>query len=161
HYRAAVSNGYIEDEIVHAFGGTYEGPVAPDPAEVAEWKWMPFTALAEDLTRRPELYTIWLRHYFREHYGAIAAGVENRGFGTVGVTPPPPYPPPLAGEGRVGDERARRPRSWAPTINSRKSAGVTGHRVIRTRCGRSASSMAEITAAAAGMVPTSPAPLAP
>jgi isopentenyl-diphosphate Delta-isomerase len=77
HYRAAVSNGYIEDEIVHAFGGTYEGPVAPDPAEVAEWKWMPFTALAEDLTRRPELYTIWLRHYFREHYDAIAAWMEN------------------------------------------------------------------------------------
>jgi isopentenyl-diphosphate delta-isomerase len=51
HYRAVVSNGYIEDEIVHAFGGTYEGPVGPDPAEVAEWKWMPFTALAEDLTR--------------------------------------------------------------------------------------------------------------
>ena len=72
-----VSNGYIEDEIVHAFGGTYEGPVAPDPAEVAEWKWMPFTALAEDLTRRPELYTIWLRHYFREHYDAIAAWMEN------------------------------------------------------------------------------------
>src|SRR5579871_6227398 len=42
HYRAAVSNGYIEDEVVHAFGGTYEGPVAPDPAEVSEWKWMPF-----------------------------------------------------------------------------------------------------------------------
>jgi isopentenyldiphosphate isomerase len=51
--------------------------VAPDPAEVAEWKWMPFTALAEDLTRRPHLYTIWLRHYFREHYGAIAAWMEN------------------------------------------------------------------------------------
>ena len=34
-YRAAVSNGYIEDEVVHVFGGTYEGEVAPDPAEVA------------------------------------------------------------------------------------------------------------------------------
>ena len=77
HYRAAVSNGYIEDEIVHAFGGTYEGPVAPDPAEVSEWKWMPFTALAEDLTRRPQLYTIWLRHYFRQHYDAIAAWMES------------------------------------------------------------------------------------
>src|SRR6266436_4849964 len=36
-----------------------------------------FTALAEDLTRRPQLYTIWLRHYFREHYGAIAAWMET------------------------------------------------------------------------------------
>ena len=76
-YRAAVSNGYIEDEIVHAFGGTYEGPVEPDPAEVSEWKWTPFTILADDLTRRPELYTVWLRHYFREHYDAIAAWMES------------------------------------------------------------------------------------
>src|SRR6266436_10311466 len=30
---------------------------------------------------------------------------------TAGVPPPPPYPPPLAGEGRVGEERAGRPRS--------------------------------------------------
>ena len=76
-YRAAVSNGYIEDEVVHAFGGTYEGPVAPDPAEVSEWKWAPFTALADDLTRRSELYTVWFRHYFREHYDTIAAWMER------------------------------------------------------------------------------------
>jgi isopentenyl-diphosphate Delta-isomerase len=76
-YRAAVSNGYIEDEVVHAFGGTYEGPVAPDPAEVAEWKWMPFEALTDDLARRPQLYTVWLRHYFREHYDAIAGWMKS------------------------------------------------------------------------------------
>jgi len=76
-YRAAVSNGYIEDEVVHAFGGTYEGPVAPDPAEVAEWKWMPFEALTDDLVRRPQLYTVWLRHYFREHYDAIAGWMRS------------------------------------------------------------------------------------
>jgi isopentenyl-diphosphate Delta-isomerase len=76
-YRAAVSNGYIEDEVVHAFGGTYEGPIKPDPAEVAEWKWMPFAVLTEDLTRRPEFYTVWFCLYFREHYDAIAAWMEN------------------------------------------------------------------------------------
>jgi len=72
-YRAAVSNGFIEDEVVHAFGGTYDGPVVPDPAEVSEWKWMPLPELADDLISRPELYTIWFRHYFREHDDAIAA----------------------------------------------------------------------------------------
>ena len=76
-YRAAVSNGYIEDEVVHVFGGTYEGPIVPDPAEVSEWKWMPLAELAEDLMRRPELYTIWFRHYFREHYDVIAAWMKN------------------------------------------------------------------------------------
>ncbi len=77
HYRAAVSNGYIEDEVVHAFGATYEGPVTPDPAEVSEWKWMPFAALADDMASRPELYTIWFRHYFREHSDVIAAWMKS------------------------------------------------------------------------------------
>jgi len=76
-YRAAVSNGYIEDEVVHVFGGTYEGPIAPDPAEVSKWKWMPLAELAEDLMRRPERYTIWFRHYFREHYDVIAAWMKS------------------------------------------------------------------------------------
>jgi isopentenyl-diphosphate Delta-isomerase len=77
HYRAAVSNGYIEDEIVHVFGATYEGPVVPDPAEVSEWKWVPLPNLAEDITSRPELYTIWFRHYFAAHGNAIAVWMRD------------------------------------------------------------------------------------
>ena len=77
HYRAAVSNGYIEDEVVHVFGGTYEGPIAPDPAEVSEWKWMRFAELADDLIRRPERYTVWFHHYFREHRDIIAAWMRS------------------------------------------------------------------------------------
>jgi isopentenyl-diphosphate delta-isomerase len=59
------------------FGGTYEGPIAPDPAEVSEWKWVPLAELTEDLGRRPELYTIWFRHYFGEHHDAIAAWMRG------------------------------------------------------------------------------------
>jgi isopentenyl-diphosphate Delta-isomerase len=77
HYRAAVSNGYIEDEVVHVFGCTYEGPVAPDPAEVSEWKWMPFAELVQDLAGRPEHYTIWFRHYFAGHRHDIAAWMHG------------------------------------------------------------------------------------
>lgn len=72
HYRAAVSNGFIEDEIVHAFGATYDGPIAPDPAEVSEWKWINPGALAEDLSRNPLIYTVWFRHYFRAHAEEIS-----------------------------------------------------------------------------------------
>lgn len=76
HYRADVSNGYIEDEIVHAFGGTYEGPVAPDPAEVSEWKWMAFPELWNDQFDRPEAYTVWFRHYLRAHHDIIAGWLK-------------------------------------------------------------------------------------
>ncbi len=76
-YRAAVSNGYIEDELVHVFGATYEGPIAPDPAEVEEWKWISSRDLSADLSLRPELYTIWFRHYLRTYRDDIAAWMEN------------------------------------------------------------------------------------
>lgn len=73
HYRAAVSNGYIEDEVVHVFGATYDGPVAPDAAEVSQWKWMAFDDIVDDLARMPQNYTIWFQHYFRMHRAEIAA----------------------------------------------------------------------------------------
>ena len=76
HYRAAVSNGYIEDEVVHVFGGTYEGAVTPDPAEVADWKWISLATLVDDLERHPERYSIWFRHYLREHIAEITPWME-------------------------------------------------------------------------------------
>lgn len=76
-YRAAVSNGYIEDEVVHVFGATYEGPIAPDPAEVAEWKWIAPQDLSDDLSDRPEAYTIWFRHYLHAHGDDIAAWLKT------------------------------------------------------------------------------------
>jgi isopentenyl-diphosphate Delta-isomerase len=76
-YRAAVSNGYIEDEVVHVFGGTYQGEVTPDPAEVAAWKWIALATLIDDLERRPEHYTIWFRHYLREHLAEITPWMKG------------------------------------------------------------------------------------
>jgi isopentenyl-diphosphate Delta-isomerase len=76
-YRAAVSNGYIEDEIVHVFGGTYDGEVKPDPGEVADIKWIALDALIEDIALNPEHYTVWFRHYLRAHIGEITPWVER------------------------------------------------------------------------------------
>src|SRR6185437_3782348 len=50
---------------------------------------------------------------------------------------------------------------FAAAINSKIRCGGSGVWVMRTPNGDSASSIAPITAAAAGIVPTSPAPLAP
>ena len=70
-YRAAVSDDLIENELVHAFGGTHDGPIAPDPAEVAQWKWIRFDDLAIDIRERPENYAIWFRKYVAAHGGLI------------------------------------------------------------------------------------------
>ncbi len=76
HYRAAVSNGYIEDEVVHVFGATYDGPVTPDPAEVSQWKWIALADLGDDVARHPDRYTVWFRHYLQVHAADIAAWMK-------------------------------------------------------------------------------------
>ena len=81
HYRATVSNSLIENEIVHVFGGTYDvrkdGTVAPAPEEVSDWKWMAFDELLADQAARPEQYSIWFRHYLRNHGDAIAGWMRS------------------------------------------------------------------------------------
>jgi isopentenyl-diphosphate delta-isomerase len=73
HYRAEVSDGMIEDEVVHVFGGTYDGPIAPNPGEVSEWKWMTLAELKSQMQARPDHFAVWFRHYFAQHADAIAA----------------------------------------------------------------------------------------
>jgi len=77
HYEAAVPGGLTENELVHVFGGSYDGPVAPDPAEVSEWRWLTLDALDADMRARPEAYTVWFRKYFAEHHGRIAAWLKR------------------------------------------------------------------------------------
>ncbi len=72
HYRAEVSDSLIEDEVVHVFGGRYDGPLEPDPAEVSEWRWISLPDLERDVQARPNQYAPWLHHYMRAHRVAIA-----------------------------------------------------------------------------------------
>jgi isopentenyl-diphosphate Delta-isomerase len=71
-YRAVVSDGLIEDEVVHVFGGTFDGPAKPDAAEASEWKWIALSELEKDIRARPEIYAVWFRHYLAEHGALIA-----------------------------------------------------------------------------------------
>jgi isopentenyl-diphosphate delta-isomerase len=77
HYRALLDNGFVEDEVVHAFAGAYDGPIAPDPTEVSEWRWVAFDALADDRRARPEAYAVWLQHYLDAHGDVIAGWLKQ------------------------------------------------------------------------------------
>jgi isopentenyl-diphosphate delta-isomerase len=72
HYRANVSDGLIEDEVVHVFGAIHNGPVAPEPAEVSETKWLSLAELKRDMQARPDAYAVWFRHYMNKHADMIA-----------------------------------------------------------------------------------------
>jgi isopentenyl-diphosphate delta-isomerase len=76
-YRAPVSNGLIENEIVHVFGGQFDGKPDPDPHEVMAWSWKDAADVAKDVENRPEAYTVWFQKYCREHWDALSAGPER------------------------------------------------------------------------------------
>jgi isopentenyl-diphosphate Delta-isomerase len=71
HYRASVSGELIEDEVVHVFGGRFNGTPDPDPHEVSAWRWTTPDELADDIDRRPENYTVWFREYRRRFWPAM------------------------------------------------------------------------------------------
>ncbi len=60
-YRAEMSNGFVEDEIVHVFGGRFNGIPAPNPLEVSAWRWTPYAEVGRDIDKQPEIYTVWFR----------------------------------------------------------------------------------------------------
>ncbi|HEX2534447.1 MAG TPA: isopentenyl-diphosphate Delta-isomerase [Chitinophagaceae bacterium] len=63
-YHAAVENGLIEHEFDHVFAGEYEGPVAPDGSEVADYCYREMEAIENDLQQNPARYTTWFRLAF-------------------------------------------------------------------------------------------------
>lgn len=63
-YRADLEEGLIENEYDHVLVGLFDGVPEPDPAEVAEYRWVDPSTLSLDLEEHPESYTYWFRISF-------------------------------------------------------------------------------------------------
>lgn len=72
-YRAAVGGGLIEHEVVDIFiaDAAETLKLAPNPAEVADVRWIDLYDLAAEVQRWPERFTPWLRIYLEEHKDRI------------------------------------------------------------------------------------------
>jgi isopentenyl-diphosphate delta-isomerase len=72
-YRAAVGGGLVEHEVVSLFvaEASEDLRLSPDPAEVAETRWIDLAALRREIAAGPERFTPWLRIYLAEHGGQI------------------------------------------------------------------------------------------
>jgi isopentenyl-diphosphate delta-isomerase len=53
-------SGLTEHEFDHVLIGSAEGDPAPDPAEVAEWRWVELDDLRRRLSVEPDRFTPWL-----------------------------------------------------------------------------------------------------
>lgn len=64
-YRAEVGGGLIEHEHVQVFAADWDpaATLAPDPAEVAECRWVDVAALRQEVAANPQAFTPWLRIY--------------------------------------------------------------------------------------------------
>ena len=60
-YTAIFSHDMVENEFDHVFIGFYEDQtISPDPAEVADYKWVDTASLLIDIDKNSKKYTAWL-----------------------------------------------------------------------------------------------------
>ena len=76
-YRAEVSNNLVEDEIVHIFGGRFNGIPAPNPTEVSAWCWKSFTDIEREVDEQPEIYTVWFRKIRRDFWDNVVESLNH------------------------------------------------------------------------------------
>ena len=75
HYEAPVSDGLIENEVVHLFHGFYSGEVTPDAREVDSFVWTSRKTLLMDIEKRPQDFTYWFRYYIKSFADRLFLGV--------------------------------------------------------------------------------------
>lgn len=75
HYRAPVSRGLIENEVVHLFHGFYDGQVVPNPLEVDDFVWWDRKELLTNIEKRPDVFTYWFKHYVNAFADRLFLGV--------------------------------------------------------------------------------------
>ncbi len=67
-YKAPFDNGLTEHELDHILIGHYEGAPIINPAEVADWKWMPLEEVKVAIAAEPAAYTAWFKIIFEKFY---------------------------------------------------------------------------------------------
>lgn len=83
-YRANLEDGFIENEYDHVLVGSFDGIPKPNPAEIADWRWVDMTTLSVDLKEHPESYTYWFRIIFDRFLRTVSLVRSNLSAGTTG-----------------------------------------------------------------------------
>jgi isopentenyl-diphosphate delta-isomerase len=65
-YRADVGNGLTEHELVHVFGGMFDGAVLANPNEADGFEWTSVAALRDAIARQSDRYTPWFKIYLKD-----------------------------------------------------------------------------------------------
>lgn len=71
-YQADLGGGMQENEFVYVYFGPLTAQPKPDPAEVSDVDFASADEIARSITRNPNMFAYWLRHYFTNHGTEIA-----------------------------------------------------------------------------------------
>ena len=63
-YKVELGDNLFEHEYDHVFIGIYDGEVAANHDEVADFKWINVNQVKADIVNKPELYTYWFKYLF-------------------------------------------------------------------------------------------------
>jgi isopentenyl-diphosphate delta-isomerase len=66
-YKSPLDDGMQENELVYVYFGRLSTQTQPDPAEVADTALLSWDEISRRIRRNPGAFTVWLKHYFREH----------------------------------------------------------------------------------------------
>ena len=76
-YRAPFDNGLTEYEFDHVFVGTYSGNIDPDPAEVADFCFVPIDEIKNSMQFHGDKYTAWFKIAFPKIKDYISSTAPN------------------------------------------------------------------------------------
>ena len=71
-YQAKLDGGMIENELVYAYFGPLKMQPQPEPAEVSDVAFASPDEIRRRITREPDAFAYWLKHYFKHHFADIA-----------------------------------------------------------------------------------------
>lgn len=72
-YKSELDKGLTEHEYDHVMVGYFDGQPSPNPAEVAEWKWIEVEDLRADIQNNPAEYTEWFKIIFDRFIQEVGA----------------------------------------------------------------------------------------
>lgn len=70
-YHADVGQGLTEHELDHVFTGAFNEEPNINIKEVASWKFMDLDELKDDISNKPDIYTVWFKIAFDRVYQYI------------------------------------------------------------------------------------------
>ena len=71
-YRTALDNGMHENEFVYIYFGRLRSEPKPDPDEIADIAHLSWNDISARISREPDVFAAWFKHYFRNHGTDIA-----------------------------------------------------------------------------------------